>query len=136
MATNATDVLIVGAGVAGLAAAERLSSSGRSVRVIEARDRVGGRIFTLFPTTLNAPIERGAEFIHGKPPNLWTVVETAGLPVREVPGEHWISRGSGPQRCPRLWPQIEEILSEMESQKGRDRSFADYLSQSSKANRK
>ena len=136
MATNATDVLVVGAGVAGLAAAERLSSSDRSVRVLEARDRVGGRIFTLFPTTINAPIELGAEFIHGKPPNLWTFVETAGLPVHEVPGEHWISRGGAPVRCPRLWPQINDILSEMERQKGRDRSFADYLSQRSKASRK
>ena len=41
-----TDVLVVGAGVAGLAAARDLRTAGRSVLVIEARDRIGGRVLT------------------------------------------------------------------------------------------
>ncbi len=39
-----TDVVVVGAGFAGLRAAERISKAGRSVTVLEARDRAGGRI--------------------------------------------------------------------------------------------
>jgi monoamine oxidase len=45
-AVTSVDVVIVGAGFAGLSAAERLVSSGRSVRVVEGRDRVGGRSFS------------------------------------------------------------------------------------------
>jgi monoamine oxidase len=44
------DVLVLGAGMAGLAAAERLAAGGRRVLVLEARHRVGGRMYTLtFP---------------------------------------------------------------------------------------
>ena len=60
----ATEVLIIGAGVAGLAAARDLRSAGLTVRVVEARSRIGGRIFTLHDVTDTLPIELGAEFIH------------------------------------------------------------------------
>ena len=61
------DVLVVGAGIAGLAAAERLAASGRRVLVLEARDRIGGRIHTAHDPELATPIELGAEFVHGQP---------------------------------------------------------------------
>ncbi len=60
------DVLILGAGAAGLAAAAQLKSAGKRVCVIEARSRVGGRVFTEWPDSVY-PVELGAEFIHGKP---------------------------------------------------------------------
>ncbi|WP_423828479.1 NAD(P)-binding protein, partial [Staphylococcus aureus] len=41
------DVLIVGAGAAGLAAAQRIGAAGRRTCVIEARERIGGRIYTV-----------------------------------------------------------------------------------------
>ena len=61
-----TEILIIGAGAAGLAAAVELSKAGRRVVVIEARDRIGGRMFTQHTSGSNHPIELGAEFIHGK----------------------------------------------------------------------
>lgn len=54
------DVIIVGAGIAGLAAADRLRRAGRLVTVIEARDRIGGRIWTT-----SSGLELGAAWIHG-----------------------------------------------------------------------
>jgi monoamine oxidase len=62
------DVLVIGAGAAGLAAAATLSENSKRVCVIEARDRIGGRIFTLTEPDASIPIELGAEFIHGRSP--------------------------------------------------------------------
>src|SRR5205085_792753 len=56
-----TDVCVIGAGLAGLTAARRLSQGGREVTVVEARDRVGGRIWTR--PTAGLPIDVGATFI-------------------------------------------------------------------------
>src|SRR5438067_2032201 len=57
-----TDVCVVGAGYAGLTAARRLSQGGRSVTVLEARDRVGGRVWTRSSES-GVPIDLGATFI-------------------------------------------------------------------------
>ena len=70
MAKAEPDVLIVGAGAAGLAAARDLSVAGQTVIVLEARDRIGGRIFTYKDPSEPIPIELGAEFVHGKSPEL------------------------------------------------------------------
>ena len=54
--TESADVLIVGAGAAGLAAAQDLSAASFRVIVLEARERVGGRILTLKDQSLPAPV--------------------------------------------------------------------------------
>ncbi|MEP7085897.1 MAG: FAD-dependent oxidoreductase [Gemmatimonadota bacterium] len=64
--TIRTDVMVVGAGVSGLAAARTLRERGRRVEVLEARERIGGRIFTHRHPRAIAPIELGAEFIRGR----------------------------------------------------------------------
>lgn len=58
------DVIVVGAGVSGLAAARHLADNGRRVTVLEGRDRIGGRVWTstLWPDT---PLDLGASWIHG-----------------------------------------------------------------------
>ena len=62
------DVLVLGAGAAGLAAAARLAENGKRVCVVEARDRIGGRILTRVEPDTAIPLELGAEFIHGRSP--------------------------------------------------------------------
>ena len=57
------DVLVIGAGIAGLRAAEVLVANGRRVIVLEARDRIGGRIYT--DRSWGVPVELGASWIHG-----------------------------------------------------------------------
>jgi monoamine oxidase len=57
-------VVVVGAGVAGIAAASRLRHLGHDVRVVEARDRIGGRIHT-WRGWPGAPLDLGASWIHG-----------------------------------------------------------------------
>lgn len=56
--------LIIGAGTAGLSAARDLVKTGETVVVLEARERVGGRVYTNHSFS-PVPVEFGAEFIHG-----------------------------------------------------------------------
>jgi monoamine oxidase len=63
-----TDVLVIGAGAAGLAAADRLLSGGKRVIVLEARTRIGGRAFT-DEATLGLPFDRGAQWLHNADEN-------------------------------------------------------------------
>ncbi len=68
IALGIKEITIVGAGISGLVAAQRLSAHGLDVQVIEARDRVGGRICT-DSTTLSAPVDLGASWIHNAQKN-------------------------------------------------------------------
>jgi monoamine oxidase len=70
------DTIIIGAGAAGLAAGQRLRAAGRAPIILEARDRIGGRICT---DRTHGPVELGAEFIHGERAATWEYVRAAGL---------------------------------------------------------
>jgi monoamine oxidase len=72
-------VIIVGAGFAGLAAADALSRSGVEVSVLEARDRVGGRVWSV--PFYGAVVERGAEFILPHDRTVIAVAGRLGLPL-------------------------------------------------------
>jgi monoamine oxidase len=67
------DIVVIGAGAAGLAAARRVAALGRRVRVLESRARLGGRAFTSYDTAGN-PIELGCGWMHSADEN-----ELAGL---------------------------------------------------------
>jgi monoamine oxidase len=56
--------IVIGAGIAGLTAAHELQRAGEAVTVLEARDRIGGRVWT-DRAFARIPVEFGAEFIHG-----------------------------------------------------------------------
>jgi monoamine oxidase len=73
------DVLVIGAGAAGLAAAAELARAGRSVLVVEARDRIGGRCDTRRLPGIAVPVELGAEFIHGRPEATYALMAKAGV---------------------------------------------------------
>ena len=77
--TPNSDVIVIGAGAAGLAAASELSRAGRRVLVLEARDRVGGRCWTRHIAGLEIPVELGAEFIHGEAKVTHALLKKAGL---------------------------------------------------------
>ena len=92
------DVVVVGAGAAGLAAARSLA--GRSVRVllIEARDRVGGRAWTRTLPGIATHAEMGAEFIHGPAPETKALLRDAGGSIVDVDGETFIKAVGGQLR--------------------------------------
>jgi monoamine oxidase len=78
------DVLVLGAGMAGLAAARALAERGMRPLVVEARDRVGGRVYSL--QTSEGMVELGAEFVHGRDPDLWALIKEAGAETIERDG--------------------------------------------------
>ena len=88
-----SDVIVVGGGVAGLAAAGRLGEAGRRVILLEARARLGGRVHTVLDPAGEHPIELGAEFVQGKSADLIQVLQDAHLSLQELPEQH--VRGDG-----------------------------------------
>jgi monoamine oxidase len=118
-------VIVVGAGVAGLAAACRLGRAGLPVRILEARDRIGGRVFTHFDPNCKCPIEFGAEFIHGRPPEIWDFLRNAKAEVTEVEGDAWCVEEDGLAPCV-FWEDVDEILEKMDDSRP-DESFANFL---------
>ena len=77
------DTIVIGAGAAGLMAGTSLARAGHRVLVLEARDRVGGRIDTQH---LDVPLELGAEFVHGRPAVTLALLQEAGLELQELSG--------------------------------------------------
>src|SRR5260221_797831 len=73
---DAVEVAIIGAGAAGLAAGRRVVERGRRVLAMEARDRVGGRAWTV-PARLGRPVDLGCEWLHSADRNPWTAIARA-----------------------------------------------------------
>jgi monoamine oxidase len=73
------DVIVVGGGFAGVTAAREASLRGRSVLLLEARDRLGGR--TLTADWHGYPIEYGGAWVHWHQPHTWSEITRAGLGV-------------------------------------------------------
>jgi monoamine oxidase len=96
------DVLVLGAGVAGLKAARDLHDGGRTVVVLEARDRVGGRVWT-DRSLADHPVEFGAEFVHGERADTWPLIRTLGLEARQwrKGDESWVRGEDGGWRTMR-----------------------------------
>jgi monoamine oxidase len=86
--------------------------------VLEARDRIGGRVHTLHPRGWPVPVEAGAEFVHGRPPALLPLARGA----REVRGGHYLA---GLVRGDDLWESVMEKLGHLPA--GRDRSVQEAL---------
>lgn len=91
---EATRVLVVGAGISGLAAASQLRKQGHEVVVVEARDRIGGRIWT--DRTLGVPVDLGASWIHGPQGNPLTgLARQAGVATAVTPDDEVTVWGPG-----------------------------------------
>lgn len=125
MMSEPADVIIIGAGVAGLTAARRLAEGGLRVVVVEARNRVGGRIETVRAPN-GAPVDLGAEFIHGVPREVFDLVRSANLEAVEVGGTQWVQVDGKLQRSRDFFSHAKGVLGKM-TDYGPDRSFANFL---------
>lgn len=84
------DVIVVGAGVAGLAAARSLVREGYEVVILEGRARIGGRIHTVHDGRCPVPIELGAEMIHESSAKTKRIARESRLALSELEGGRWL----------------------------------------------
>ena len=98
------EVIVVGAGFAGLAAARALAERGLHVEIIEASDRMGGRAQTIYEGHDDLPVELGPEFVHGSPEATLQLAREAELAIDPISEHH---HGFGGD----VWKRFGEILS-------------------------
>jgi monoamine oxidase len=124
------DVIVLGAGAAGLAAARDLSHEGLRVTVIEARPRIGGRVLTVHDPRAPVPLELGAEFVHGQAPETLEIAQAAGLAVIELPDTHEHASGGRLTTMGTFWETLERMnrdLARRVAQRGKDFPVSEYL---------
>jgi monoamine oxidase len=126
------DVLVLGAGTAGVTAARALAQGGTDVVVLEAGSRVGGRVQTIRDFA-DAPIEAGAEFVHGSAAATWADVRASGLRTRAVPYRYtWANLGGRTRWLPivlanpGVWPMFD-ILWSLRRWRSADVSAASFI---------
>jgi monoamine oxidase len=81
------EIIIIGAGTAGLYAAKILSEAGKRILILEAEDKAGGRITNVDDFSFG--VEGGAEFIHGHQEETFLLMKEAGLIARKVRGNFY-----------------------------------------------
>jgi monoamine oxidase len=120
------DVLVVGAGAAGLAAASMLAAAGKGVCVLEARDRVGGRIYSRIEPDVPIALELGAEFVHGRAPSTSRWLRRFNTPLIDASQTRFSLRNGKLDDADRLFEDMKEGLERVRVPT-RDLSFADFL---------
>jgi len=128
-------IVVVGAGIAGLAAARRLADEGLRVTVLEARERIGGRVWT--DTSLGVPIDLGAAWIHGTDGNpIVTLAAEAGVKTVETDFYDVVLYDAGGtvdagavQAAFEAWDEIAAELQALSEQADDNASLADGLAE-------
>jgi monoamine oxidase len=123
---DTTEVLVVGAGAAGLMAARELARAGQRVSILEARERYGGRIYPLSVTEFGYPAEGGAEFVHGAAPVTCGLMREAGLSFAPMAGTDWSARNGplAPDDAPT--PDAERLVEALQTLEA-DLPVAEFL---------
>jgi monoamine oxidase len=121
-------VIVIGAGVAGLAAAKTLLEGGTAVTLLEARGQPGGRILTIKSQPGDLPIELGAEFVHGAQNATWDLIHAANLQTQTVPDRHWTCQDGSLEETSKFWEEFEEVNRRLRAQAA-DTTFSSFLAQ-------
>lgn len=125
-AAHDAHTLVIGAGAAGLSAASELAAQGHRVTIVEARERLGGRILTDRTRPAAVPIELGAEFVHGESPRLLEWLRLANDVPIDAARERWVARAGELRRADQQHRQLRRVLGSLAAP-ARDVSFAEFL---------
>lgn len=124
---NIADVIVIGGGVAGLAAARELARGRLRVTLLEARPRMGGRILTRRIRGWPTPVEMGAEFVHGGNADLWKLIQRAGVRVLKLRERHWLGSDGALAEVPDLDQRIARVTRHITPAKAGRRSFSAFF---------
>ncbi|MEM9878330.1 MAG: FAD-dependent oxidoreductase [Pseudomonadota bacterium] len=112
--TSKQRIAIVGAGMSGLAASHKLAEAGRNVTVFEARDRIGGRVWT--SNKLGVPLDLGASWIHGVKKNPLTALsDQLGVERVATTDDDYIVRGRGGTRLKKSPSWIKDVNVQLDA---------------------
>jgi monoamine oxidase len=119
-------VIIIGAGAAGLAAGRSLTRHGVKVIILEASQRIGGRIHSILDERFPIPVELGAEFVHGVPPETFKILNQSKIEALEINGTFFALQSGKVSKADHtdIWNALE-LFADSEEQ---DCSFADFAS--------
>ncbi len=121
-------IIVVGAGAAGLMAAKQLCEAGENVIILEANNRLGGRMHTFTGDGFSQPIEAGAEFIHGDVPATLGLLKDAGIEYTRTGGKMYRSQnGKWVEREQPVegWNELEKKMAELKE----DATLQQFLQQ-------
>ena len=119
------DVIILGAGAAGLSAAYELSRNNVNVIILEARTRVGGRVHTQSEPGL--PVELGAEYMHGTPKSLMRLALKTQTPFVDAYMGHYYPKNGKLIPLENFWEQIQAVINRVDRKRTREYSVAEFL---------
>ena len=125
---NILDVIIVGAGACGLVAARELARAGKKVLVLEARNRLGGRIFTADIGSFTKPVEAGAEFVHGDLPLTQALLTEAGIQCHPLAGKTYQVKSGVLEEAEEFIENFEILMQKLDELE-QDLPLAEFLNQ-------
>ena len=120
------DVVVIGAGAAGLAAADALSRAGCPVLVLEARERIGGRVWTRRMPGLSVPVELGGEFVHGEAAATRALLKRSGMKTVAC-GRDQRYAGGGRLRPVDSFRQAQLAMQDTSALQERELSVSEFL---------
>jgi monoamine oxidase len=126
---QATDVIVIGAGMAGLCAARTLARRGASVTVFEAGAETGGRVLSARVSGWPRAIELGPEFVHGEASALLSLAAESGATLESADAAHYTKRGRAFVTGESFLPDLAEIFA-AERGRSRDRTLAELVATS------
>jgi monoamine oxidase len=125
-------IIIAGGGVAGLFAARELSKHGYNITILEASDRLGGRINTIRNSLFTQPVEKGVEFIHGNLPLTIELLREAAIKYNAVRGNmirivdgDWQTQGDFTVGWDELMEKMNSIRQDMTLDEFLKKNFGD-----------
>ena len=111
------DVIVIGGGMAGCAAAREVSKSGLRTVLLEARNRLGGR--TYYAPFGDKKVELGGNYIYWLQPHVWAEVDRYGLSIGDSPSavnpDRWIYLKDGKAveaDIATFWPKVDKALTD------------------------